>query len=102
MTRFEAGERGTFKRDNRWVAQADLDDEGEKMNNPIGIEVQQLLKPSDVARILNISRSLSYRLLENGDIPVVRINTTLRVKPEDLLEYINKCSGSRPFSPFTD
>jgi len=37
MTRFEAGERGTFKRDNRWVAQADLDDEGEKMNNPIGI-----------------------------------------------------------------
>lgn len=51
---------------------------------------QQLLKPSDVARILNISRSLSYRLLENGDIPTVRINTAVRVKSVDLFNYIEQ------------
>lgn len=62
------------------------------MDNLQVYEDQQLLKPSDISRILNISRSLSYRLLENGDIPVVRIHTAVRVKPRDLLEYINKRS----------
>jgi excisionase family DNA binding protein len=52
------------------------------------IQIESLLKASDVARILNISRALAYRLLQKGDIPVVRINHAVRVKPKDLETYI--------------
>ena len=52
---------------------------------------ERLLKADEVSRILNISRALTYRLLQRGDIPVVRINHAVRVKPSDLDDYINKC-----------
>ena len=51
---------------------------------------KRLLKASDVARILNISRALSYRLLQQGEIPVVRINRAVRVRPADLESFIQK------------
>jgi len=53
-----------------------------------------LLKASDVARYLNISRSLAYQLLQCGDIPSVRINSLVRVRPSDLDEYIQNCLTS--------
>jgi excisionase family DNA binding protein len=53
------------------------------------IQIESLLKATDVARILNISRALAYRLLQKGDIPVVRINHAVRVKPKDLKAYID-------------
>ena len=52
---------------------------------------ERLLKADEVSRILNISRALTYRLLQRGDIPVVRINHAVRVKPSDLDDFINKC-----------
>jgi len=51
---------------------------------------EKLLKAVDVAEILNISRALSYQLLQNGDIPTVRINRAVRVRPIDLEGYIRK------------
>jgi len=51
---------------------------------------EKLLKAVDVAEILNISRALSYQLLQNGDIPTVRINRAVRVRPKDLEGYIRK------------
>jgi excisionase family DNA binding protein len=53
------------------------------------IKIESLLKATDVARILNISRALAYRLIQRGDIPVVRINHAVRVKPKDLEAYID-------------
>ena len=52
--------------------------------------IEKLLKAVDVAEILNISRALSYQLLQNGDIPTVRINRAVRVRPIDLEGYIRK------------
>jgi len=52
---------------------------------------EKLLKAVDVAEILNISRALSYRLLQQGDIPTVRINSAVRVRPMDLERFIQKC-----------
>ena len=52
------------------------------------IENERLLKAMDVARILNISRALSYRLMDSGKIPAIRINRTVRVKPSDLKRFI--------------
>ena len=52
------------------------------------VETRQLLKAADVARILNISRSLVYRMLQRGKIPSIRINQSVRVDPGDLQQFI--------------
>ena len=54
----------------------------------------RLLRPEEVRNILSISRSFVYKLLESGEIPVVRIGKTVRVRPQDLKAYIE-----RSFSP---
>ncbi len=51
---------------------------------------EPLLKAADVARILNVSVPLVYRLLQQGEITAVRINTAVRVKPSDLQAYIDR------------
>jgi excisionase family DNA binding protein len=48
-----------------------------------------LLKASDVAQMLNVSRSLVYRLLQEGQIPAIRINNTVRIKLQDLEIFID-------------
>ncbi len=50
----------------------------------------QLLRATDVARILNISKAMAYRLIQQGALPVVRINHAVRVKPSDLAEYVQR------------
>jgi len=49
----------------------------------------QLLNAVEVAEILNISRALAYRLMQTRDIPSVHISTARRVRPVDLLNFIN-------------
>ena len=51
---------------------------------------QRLLKATEVARILNISKSMVYRLMKNGKIPYVRINQAFRIHPEDLDKFIEE------------
>jgi len=48
----------------------------------------RLLKVKDVAKILNISKSLAYRLTQTGEIPVVKVNSAIRVRLTDLNEFI--------------
>jgi excisionase family DNA binding protein len=52
---------------------------------------ERLLKASDIARILNISKALAYRLIQQGEIPVVRISHTVRVRSSDLEDYVKRC-----------
>ena len=51
-------------------------------------ENERLLKAFEVARILNISRSLVYRLIHTGKIPHIRINQAVRVHQDDLNKFI--------------
>ena len=51
-------------------------------------ERERLLKASEVARILNISRSLVYRLIHTGKIPSIRINQAVRIHNDDLNRFI--------------
>ena len=55
------------------------------------VKQEPLLKPSDVAMILSVSKALVYQLLRQGSIPVVQINHAVRVKPSDLEAFIQKC-----------
>jgi len=49
-----------------------------------------LLRIEEMAKILRISRSLAYRLVQRGEIPSVRINTAVRILPADLDRYIQQ------------
>lgn len=43
----------------------------------------------EAGKILGISRSFAYRLVQRGELPVVRFSTkSIRVLKSDLLEYI--------------
>ncbi len=58
--------------------------------NSTPIASNRLLRATEVARQLNISRSLTYQLMLRGDIPTVRFGGTVRVRMCDLEEYIQR------------
>lgn len=58
------------------------------INNIFIADEARLLKIKDVTKILNISKSLAYRLIQTGEIPVVKVNSAIRVRLSDLNEFI--------------
>lgn len=62
----------------------------ENLINSINNSAQttRLLKPREVAGLLNVSRSYAYQLLQSGAIPTVHIGKSRRVRPQDLEVYI--------------
>lgn len=50
----------------------------------------KLLKPTDIAERLNISKTKAYGILQNREIPVIMIGGSLRVKEDHLEEWIEK------------
>jgi excisionase family DNA binding protein len=53
-------------------------------------ENQILMKASEVAKRLNISRSMVYKLVVIGELPCVRISHSVRVRPEDLDKFVSE------------
>ncbi len=53
-------------------------------------ESYRLLNAEEVAIILNISKAMVYKLMQMGRIKCVKINSSRRVRPEDLEEYIER------------
>jgi len=54
-------------------------------------EPDKLLRASEIAKILQISKTLAYRMINQGVIPVVRVTErTVRVRQQDLEDFINK------------
>jgi excisionase family DNA binding protein len=53
-------------------------------------KIEKLLKGSDVAILLNVSRSFAYLLMQSGHIPTVRLGRSIRVRPQDLVDYIEE------------
>ncbi len=51
--------------------------------------LDSLLKAADVAEILNISKSMAYRLMQTREITTVSIGNAKRVRPVDLYNYIS-------------
>lgn len=49
---------------------------------------KEFLKASEVARLLNVSRSLVYRLIRLGELRSVHIAGARRVRRSDLQAYI--------------
>lgn len=59
------------------------------MNNDTYIP-QKLMRASEVAQYLNISRAFAYKLMQTGQLRTVQIGQSVRVRPEDLEQYIQK------------
>lgn len=53
----------------------------------------RMLRVTDVASFLNISRSAAYELARNAPFPVIRIGRAIRVPDEPFYEW---ASGKRP------
>ena len=51
---------------------------------------ERLLKPAEVAEILQVSKAHAYVLMNRGEIPLVRIGKIVRVRLEDLERYIKE------------
>ncbi len=68
-----------------------------KENLSTEITPRGLLKACEVARQLNISLSLTYRLMQKGEIPNIRIANCVRVHLSDLEEYIMKNRSSQVY-----
>jgi excisionase family DNA binding protein len=47
----------------------------------------KLLRVGEVAKVLSVSRSHVYRLIESGEIPATRLGRTVRVRREWLEEF---------------
>ncbi len=50
--------------------------------------MNNLLNAKEVAQILNVSLPYAYALMRKGSITTVRIGKAVRVRPEDLEEFI--------------
>ena len=51
--------------------------------------MEKLLRCGDIARLLNISRSKAYFLVQSGEIRSIRIGASVRVQPNDLKDYVS-------------
>ena len=67
----------------------------ENKQYPNRLKSDELLKASDIARILNVSRSFAYQLMRS-DIPTVRLGRAVRVRPQDLEDFIYRSTSSFP------
>ena len=56
--------------------------------------IEILLSCTDIAKVLKISRSTAYLLVQTGEIPSVRIGSSVRVMPKDLREFIESKHSS--------
>jgi excisionase family DNA binding protein len=51
-----------------------------------------LLRLDQVADLLGIGRTTAYAMAAKGDLPVVRVGRQIRVRPEDLEEWLRALS----------
>jgi excisionase family DNA binding protein len=58
------------------------------MNSRISTNQETLLRASEVALRLNISRAFVYQLMQTGELPTVHLGRSVRVRPSDLEELI--------------
>jgi excisionase family DNA binding protein len=60
------------------------------MNEMVLHSNDRFLKVKEVQELLNVSRSLLYRMIDLGEIPHIRINQAIRIRQSDLEEYIQE------------
>ena len=52
-----------------------------------------LLRPSEAAEALGVSRSKAYAMLASGELPAIRIGVSLRVPVDGLRQWLSERQG---------
>ena len=52
------------------------------------LNAPDILTVSDLQKLLNISRSTAYRLIENGEIRCIRVGRTIRIPKRFIADFI--------------
>jgi excisionase family DNA binding protein len=68
--------------------EAALPGDGEAAEGIGGSQGLQLLSIAEVCRTLGMGKSWTYRRLKSGEIPSVKLGRSIKVKREDLKEYL--------------
>jgi excisionase family DNA binding protein len=58
-----------------------------------------LMTGEEIAKILHVSRAYAYQLMRQRIIPTVKIGRSVRVRPEDLQQFISKNMGQNSLLP---
>ena len=63
----------------------------------------KLLKSDDIAQLLGVSKSFAYKLIRLGVLPSIRMGRSVRVRQEDLDQFIvtNVKSGNPGINQIT-
>ena len=69
--------------------EAVLPDDAQAPQRPGSPELQ-LLSIAEVCRTLGMGKSWTYRRLKSGEIPSVKLGRSIKIKREDLEEYLEK------------
>lgn len=58
--------------------------------------MDKLLKPTEVADLLRIGRSLVYGMLASGELPSIRVGRCIRIPSESLEQWLKdqECKSS--------
>jgi len=62
----------------------------EGVSEPIYKQSLQLLSVQEVSELLGLGRSWVYQKIRSGEMPSVHLGGTVKVKREDLEEYVEK------------
>jgi excisionase family DNA binding protein len=71
---------------------------GEARRHLEGLELPEVLRVSDVAAALRVSKSTVYALCDRGDLPFVRVSGAVRIRSEDLEAYVRRSTATKGWS----
>lgn len=54
------------------------------------MDSEKLLKVKEVMEMFRLSRSTVYRMIERGELEVVRLGRSIRIKESSLEKYFNE------------
>ncbi len=59
-------------------------------------ESQSLLTVPQVAQLLQLSSRSLWKVVKRGDLPTVRLGRLVRIDPQDLADYLQRCKTGGP------
>jgi excisionase family DNA binding protein len=63
---------------------------------PHSSTVPQLIRPREVSMRLGLSRAMTYRLIESGELKSIRIGKSIRVDVAELTRFIDERRTREP------